>query len=97
MYLDICESSTSNTTGITTIHDGTSLDSPQPSYYSPSSRWQSAGSHTRKNRDVVEVVDLTDSDPECPSPECQAAKDGQPRAEGERAHDMTLRLCYGNI
>jgi hypothetical protein len=33
--------------------------------------WQSAGSHTPEKRDGVEVVDLTDSDQEDPSPECQ--------------------------
>jgi hypothetical protein len=34
-------------------------------------------------RDGVEVVDLTDSDQEGPTPERQAAEDGQPGAEGE--------------
>ena len=42
-----------------------------------------AGSHTLETRNGVEVVDLTDSDQEGPTPERQAVEDGQPRAEGE--------------
>ena len=38
---------------------------------------------TLKNRNGVEVVDLTDSDQEGPTPEHQATEDGQPGAEGE--------------
>jgi len=54
-----------------------------PTAFPSERRWQSAGSHTLKNRDVVEVVDLTDSDQEGLTPERQAAGDGQPGAEGE--------------
>jgi len=39
------------------------------SFKSSERSWQSAGSHTLKNRD--EVVDLTDSDQEGPTPERQ--------------------------
>jgi len=50
----------------------------------PSERsWQSTGLHTLKNRDSMEVVDLTDSDQEGPTPKRQATEDGQPGAEGE--------------
>ena len=50
--------------------------------------WQSAGSHTLKKRD--EVVDLTDSDQEGPTPERQEDGSRQSTVEATGADDSDL-------
>jgi len=55
------------------------------SVFSPAYPADEAGS-LLENCDGAEVIDLTDSDQEDLPSKCQAAEDGQPAAEGERAH-----------